>query len=180
MRARQFGLKKASSVVPKDTFSLPVFLIVLMIDTAVTWKAEIRTYFATWWDLHSPRLAFTTVCNDFCARQGVVFILTGIVKDGVEFGLLSAELAKLHIHALDAELTFFAQEHHNWIGWRFLPVSTCSVQAFSFVAVQDCQCSLTVLDCQRSLKVSLICTTGTYFGMALFNSRAVFRGMSRL
>ena len=31
------------------------------------------------------------------------------------------------------------------------PVSTCPVQTFSFVAVQDCQCSLTVLDCQRSL-----------------------------
>ena len=33
---------------------------------------------------------------------------------------LAGELAKLHIHALDAELTFFAQEHHHWIGWRFL------------------------------------------------------------
>ena len=54
MRARHFGLKKASSVVPKDTFSSPVCLIVLMIDTAVTWKAAIRTYFATWWIYISP------------------------------------------------------------------------------------------------------------------------------
>ena len=31
-----------------STFSSPVCLIVLMI-AAVTWKAEIRTYFAVWW-----------------------------------------------------------------------------------------------------------------------------------
>ena len=59
MRARPFALKKASQVVPKDTFSSPVCLIVLMIDTAVTWKAEIRTYCATWWIYIHPGLAFT-------------------------------------------------------------------------------------------------------------------------
>ena len=59
MRARHFRLKKASSVLPKDTFSSPVCLIVLMIDAAVTWKAEIRTYFAAWWIYIPPTLAFT-------------------------------------------------------------------------------------------------------------------------
>ena len=59
VRPRHFGLKKASSVVPKDTFSSSVCLIVLMIDAAVTWKAVIRTYFATWWIYIPPRLAFT-------------------------------------------------------------------------------------------------------------------------
>ena len=56
-RARHFGLKKASSVVPKDTFSL--CLIVLLIDAAVTWKAETRTYFVAWWIYIPPSLAFT-------------------------------------------------------------------------------------------------------------------------
>ena len=51
------SLKKASSVVPKDTFSSPVCLIVL--DAAVTWKSEIRTYFAAWWIYIPPTLAFT-------------------------------------------------------------------------------------------------------------------------
>ena len=59
MRARHFGLKKASSVVPKDTFSSSVCLIVLMIDAAVTWKAETRTYFVAWWIYTPPSLAFT-------------------------------------------------------------------------------------------------------------------------
>ena len=59
MRARHFRLKRASSVVPKDTFSSPVCLIVLMIDAAVTWKAEIRTYFAAWCIYIPPTLAFT-------------------------------------------------------------------------------------------------------------------------
>ena len=45
MRARHFSLKKASPVVPKNTFSSPVCLIVLMIDAAVTWKAEFQYVF---------------------------------------------------------------------------------------------------------------------------------------
>ena len=57
MRARHFGVKKASSVVPKDTFSL--CLIVLMINAAVTWKTETRTYFVAWWICSPPSLAFT-------------------------------------------------------------------------------------------------------------------------
>ena len=58
-RMRHFELKKASSVVPKDTFSSPVCLIVLMIDAAATWKAQIRTYFAARWIYIHPSLAFT-------------------------------------------------------------------------------------------------------------------------
>ena len=44
-RARHFALKKASSVVPKDTFLSPACLIVLMVDASVTWTAEFQFVF---------------------------------------------------------------------------------------------------------------------------------------
>ena len=66
MRGRHFGLKKASSVVPKDTFSSPVCLIVLMFDAAATWKAEFHTC------LLQGESGAHTDCNDFFAHQGVL------------------------------------------------------------------------------------------------------------
>ena len=45
IRARHFALKKASPVVPKDTFLSPACLIVLMVDASVTWTAEFQYIF---------------------------------------------------------------------------------------------------------------------------------------
>ena len=49
----------------KTTFPSLLRLLVLMVDVAVTWKAEFHTYFAGESGAH-------TDCNDFCAHQEVL------------------------------------------------------------------------------------------------------------
>ena len=71
MRARPFSLKKASPVVPKDTFLSPACLIVLMIDTAVTWKAEFQNVFGCRsLSIGSCAPVFIAESDSFYALQG--------------------------------------------------------------------------------------------------------------
>ena len=63
-------------------------LIVLMIDAAVTWKAEIRAYFAAWWIYILPNVSLAFMLNvtiSLLIKESSAsgFFLAGIVKDGV-------------------------------------------------------------------------------------------------
>ena len=69
-------------------------MIVLMIDAAVTWKAEISTFFAAWWIYFLPNASRAFQLNVTISLlidyPVFVFTLAGLVKDAVRVRCVKA------------------------------------------------------------------------------------------